>query len=78
MKIGFNYDKIINNVHLKYAIPVLAAKRAEVIKNEEELKDELSFSNKNYVNEAFIEIENKVTVIKDENKLNYIKTDVKK
>ena len=58
MNVGFNYDKVIKNVGVKYKVPILAAKRAEVIKNNEELeKQEDTPNNKNYVNEAFKEIE---------------------
>ncbi|RAP00025.1 hypothetical protein PW5551_00325 [Petrotoga sp. 9PW.55.5.1] len=55
MDLGINYDKLLKNVKYKYAVPIIAAKRAETLKNLDELK---GVTNKgDYVKIALKELE---------------------
>ncbi|MDN5343192.1 DNA-directed RNA polymerase subunit omega [Oceanotoga sp. DSM 15011] len=78
MDVGFNHDKIMKNIDFKYAVPIIAAKRAEKLKDNFEMKNTDNFiSNRNFVNDAFKEIEEGKTNVKDVDKLEMIKTDTK-
>ncbi|HOO74155.1 MAG: DNA-directed RNA polymerase subunit omega [Thermotogae bacterium] len=73
MNTGFNYDKIMDRVKLKYAVPIIAAKRAERIKNSVNEEDDINI---NFVTVAFKEIEEGKTIIKDMDKLDFLKTEL--
>lgn len=78
MSTGFNYDKIMGRMHHKYAVPIIAAKRAQEIKNDKEMKEpNKHHANKNYVEEAFVDIQNGKTIIRDVDKIDEIKTKLK-
>ncbi|PNR99799.1 DNA-directed RNA polymerase subunit omega [Petrotoga mexicana DSM 14811] len=55
MNLGINYDRILNRAKYKYVIPIIAAKRAETLKNLDELKG--ITEKKDYVSIALKELE---------------------
>ena len=55
MDLEINYDKILNIVKLKFAVPVIVAKRAETLKNIDQLKGDSQ--KKDYVAIALKELE---------------------
>ena len=74
MKLGFNYDKIMGKIGLKYVVPIIAAKRAEVLKNTEEL--EQTKKSRDYVTKAMKEMEEGTTFVKNQENLDSIRTDL--
>jgi DNA-directed RNA polymerase subunit omega len=55
MNLGINYDRILNRAKYKYVIPIIVAKRAETLKNLDELKG--ITEKKDYVSIALKELE---------------------
>ncbi|CEP77427.1 MAG: DNA-directed RNA polymerase subunit omega [Defluviitoga tunisiensis] len=62
MDLEINYDKILNIVKLKFAVPVIVAKRAETLKNIDQLKG--VSQKKDYVAIALKELEEGKIVLK--------------
>ena len=62
MDLEINYDKILNIVKLKFAVPVIVAKRAETLKNIDQLKG--VSQKKDYVAIALKELEEGKVVLK--------------
>jgi len=61
MDLGINYDKILSSLKYKYVIPIIAAKRAETLKNLDELNGVTE--KKDYVSIALKELgEGKIKV----------------
>ncbi|MDY6895017.1 MAG: DNA-directed RNA polymerase subunit omega [Thermotogota bacterium] len=55
MNLGINYDRLLNRAKYKYVIPIIAAKRAETLKNLDELKGVTE--KRDYVSIALKELE---------------------
>lgn len=71
----FNYDKLLEKIPYKYAIPVAAARRAETLK--EFGKPLVKLETPNLVAVAFKELELGKIKIRNEDVLKILKADVK-
>ena len=78
MKTNVNYDNIMKEVNFKYAVPIIAAKRAEILKDSEEMQNStIKTQDGNYVTIALREIELGIIKVKDIDKLNSLRTEMK-
>ncbi|KAF2955783.1 DNA-directed RNA polymerase subunit omega [Marinitoga sp. 38H-ov] len=80
MSMDFNYDEIIKKIGFKYAIPVMVAKRVQILKEDgfdSTSKPLVKTSDNNLVTIAFKEIEKGYVRLKNKDKLEDIKPEVK-
>ncbi|PNR92485.1 DNA-directed RNA polymerase subunit omega [Petrotoga sp. 9PWA.NaAc.5.4] len=67
MSLDINFDKILKKVRFKYAVPIIAAKRAEALRNLDELNG--IEERKDYVSIALKELESGKITVKNLSKL---------
>ncbi|GAB6189749.1 hypothetical protein JCM30566_14910 [Marinitoga arctica] len=80
MSMDFNYDEIMKKVGFKYVIPVMVAKRVQILKEEgfdATSKPLVKTSDNNLVTIAFKEIEKGHVRLKNKDKLEEFKPEVK-
>ena len=78
MKTNVNYDKIIKEVNFKYAVPIIAAKRAEILKDSEEIQNStIKTQDGNYVTITLREIELGISKVNGVNEHNSIRSEIK-
>ncbi|KLO23575.1 DNA-directed RNA polymerase subunit omega [Marinitoga sp. 1197] len=80
MSMDFNYDKIMNKVGFKYVVPIMVAKRVQILKEEgfdSTSKPLVKTADNNFVTIAFKEIEKGHVRLKNKDKLEEYKPEVK-
>ncbi|AEX85947.1 DNA-directed RNA polymerase subunit omega [Marinitoga sp. 1135] len=80
MSMDFNYDKIMEKVGFKYVVPIMVAKRVQILKDEgfdATSKPLVETSDNNLVTIAFKEIEKGHVRLKNKDRLSDLKPEVK-